>query len=1223
MPGEQLRVPDRQGGTAFFPSTWRLVRLLRASGALATVCVALVASDVGTTVRLGLIAVLFAIGGGVLSSNSTGRTKDERFASLVGIALSLGYVLLGLVPGWAPVAVVAAVSTAPWLVGLVLDFYREFFLGWDKGSYEGASSDDRATDRHITALALWDLLWRPLTITVWLAAALVSAAPDAAVALVPVGAVLMRQRLLSVVALAAVWAAGSSSPASLAAALVVGVSLLPLVPARPPARSLGLPAVASAWRQPVGRLRLLVGDRALRHGRHEDAVRRYRAAAARYRALDEHAALREANAHLEQGEHQRALDAATELTQSSSPVVRACAYRLRGEALRDTNQLDESLQELRRASSESVKLADRARVDLALSETLAQLGRFDDASRHARRASERLDGRRNLNARIRAIRVEAGARWQSGDLNGAKVASEGVLEQVMGVRWLRRHVLRNSDDAKVAWSPGAPLLVEYIRLTALEARIELASGRDGAAAIDDLIGCRDFFGLLAMRIDAAEISGVLAEAYAERGDDQRALGHALVRLLELDRVRYTLRGPTARARWARRFSAALADGLELSSRGRDPRLQAELIELARLQSLPLLRAPDDLVDQTLLATAPTVRVRRIASIGKVVRDEGAPAPIDIERAAELAAGTGAWWFSTWMGKGSLFWSVVPPHGRIEHGRLDASEGSPLEAALQQLKQSLPVLLTGESIEEMDIRLAASPLFASPEQELRLAQTLGDLLLPQPLREALVQQHTEGAARLRLAVAAAPQLGYVPWSLLAVSERPTTDRAKTTSPRLVELADWVLAPSAGVLAAGPTAQQQTDELPLRLAVLDTTSNDRYGALPAARRLADRLGDDVTVMGGRHWSDQVATRSVVLNTLRSIGPACTVLFACHARRGSVDRPSSSALVLAGETPESTPSWLTAGDIVAFGGDKGDRSPAQVFLAACDTSDLASSIAGEWLTLAPAFIAAGTRTVVTTSFPLIDASMHPDADDVFSAVTRADDIAEAVWRTQRAGLRSWQTPAQRRRPIAQTPLVWGAYAVCASGRSSTARAEDDGRTSAKPLALVSNRGLTALAATYRLAREVHDKTVTSAHFMAAYLLDEIDYYEDALLREVAATFGFRLLAKVLRATPAVSAIEIRPSQELVSTLATAMTIADNEGSRAHPEHIVRACKLSKSRGALLYKLVGASRRSQVGGAIAANLAEARVKLGPARVISDADPREQAFLNEVLTLAAATASA
>jgi hypothetical protein len=99
------------------------------------------------------------------------------------------------------------------------------------------------------------------------------------------------------------------------------------------------------------------------------------------------------------------------------------------------------------------------------------------------------------------------------------------------------------------------------------------------------------------------------EAASPEQRREKALGYLLRALRELDRNRSTLRSAPDRAAWSARLHAALAFTLALAAQSADTRLQAELIEFGRIQTLPHLDRPRTRDGQIALTVPPVILYR--------------------------------------------------------------------------------------------------------------------------------------------------------------------------------------------------------------------------------------------------------------------------------------------------------------------------------------------------------------------------------------------------------------------------------------------------------------------------------------------------------------------------------------------------------------------------------------------------------------------------------------
>src|SRR5579859_3266770 len=659
--------------------------------------------------------------------------------------------------------------------------------------------------------------------------------------------------------------------------------------------------------------------------------------------------------------------------------------------------------------------------------------------------------------RQRALRILAQHELDQGNTKQASQITERALDELIQNKAVGRLVLKDDPGKLVRRMYGnrGSMYVQLLRVDALDHTIRPTrkgerDGWDPEAAALAMSMARYADDLVELYLGQAR-NAVLAE------ERSTALSFAARALMELDRTRYLLAAQSSRTSWSTRFRRVLDFALDTAHVEEDHEFVAELLEFARVQTLPAATAEGS--TDLALSVPPIVLVNgrsRLARPG----EEHRPPHVTLQRAAEQAAGSGAWWLSFWNTDDWLYWALADPSGTASSGRISFAVGSPFRQLLDDLERALPVLLPGEDLAEADFRLAASPLLTDPPRERALSTALGDMLLPTTLVQAAVRRRAREGTRLPLAIAPTAALGYIPWSILVADNHHAAD-----PDRLIDVCDWVLAPSAALLCnAVPSPRRRA---PLALAVADTTNDPSLGELPGAREQATALPATVRVLGGRHWSSDPATLSRLEQALRAVGPETTVAFMCHAVRGSADQPSRGGLVLAPDlsdhsglhrptgaqpgppgqpcnSPEhgsgrtTTPRGyeiLTPQAIFAMN-KRGLTMPSQVILQACDTSALKDATSGEWLTIAPAFISAGAREVVATVYPLPDL---PGIDDpITAAALHGDSLQAAVARAQREGLVRW-TSGQYTEP-AHTPFAWGAYATVAvapSARTNTVNA------------------------------------------------------------------------------------------------------------------------------------------------------------------------------------------
>ena len=816
---------------------------------------------------------------------------------------------------------------------------------------------------------------------------------------------------------AAAWITSwSAVPLALAAASL-GMEIFRVSTGRLPRQWHPLPS-PSIWRYPMQAARCLLCDLRIRRSEIIPARRWLGPASGQW------AQYRAALLDLEERLYQPALSFGREMPLPNNLVVPAQILQARG--LSGTAQFDKARALYARLLSEVRHLDDRlySYLILYLAENELAAGQSADAVRAATWLTERPGSARDYFAHQRALRVLAQHELDQGNVKRASGIIERALDDGCRNRAIARLLVR-TDPGKLVrriYGNRGSMYMQILRMDALDHVIRPAkeADRDGwnpeaaamamsvARAADDLV---ELYLFEARRV-----------AQSDGRMHKDALALSARALMELDRTRYLLAAQSVRTSWSVRFHRTLSFALDAAHAHKDHEFVAELLEFARVQTLPAATAETS--GDLALSMPPVVLVNgrsRLARPGEHHR----PAHVSLERAAERAAGADAWWLSFWVTEKWLYWALVSPAGAATSGRIAFAVGSALRAILDDLERALPVLLPGEDPAAADFRLAASPLLTDPQRELALSAALGNVLLPDELTQAAAGKRACDGTRLPLAIAPAAALGYVPWSILVAGGHGSAD-----PDRLIDVCDWVLAPSAALICHAPAAARR--RAPLALAIADTTDAPALGELPGARAQAAALPADVRVLGGRHWSGNPATISRLKQELSAIGPDTTVAFMCHAVRGSTDEPSKGGLVLASSQPEPARNQssssrgydvLTPQAVFAMNKD-GIRMPRQVILQACDTSALKDAISGEWLTIAPAFISAGTREVVATVYPLPDL---PGIDDpVAAAALNGDTLQGAVARMQREGLLRW-TSGQAAHP-AHTPLAWAAYATIA---------------------------------------------------------------------------------------------------------------------------------------------------------------------------------------------------
>jgi tetratricopeptide (TPR) repeat protein len=1178
----------------------RIKRTIRAAVAIAVTVLALWFADVETQLRvLGIIVLVLLVLRFVIPG---GWESQAKRAAVVVPALAL-LVTLGSpeLPPWVPIGLVIVLAPLPPLLAMTSEFWLD---------------DLSVADRAAAIWGVWDRARSPLrvvtAVAVWLASSASGQDDMAALLLFPAAvAVAVGHPMVALAVVGISWPWAGNSTVWLACALLAAVAALSRRRVRPPRRSVGLPVGFGLHAHPMRRARIWWIDRSLSRSDWRTAELRAASFPSEPEARCVSAGLRLARARLEQDNLQGVHDALSPALRAASPVIRAAALRLRGEALRRGWQPDEAIAALRLALDADPDDEDhRSRAELAMAEALTQAGRPAEALAEAERAAATLRGRRNLVERFRAARLIALAAWKLDDLNRANEATDDALAISLSVRWLRQYVY-GRDDQELVFGSGAVLLVEWMRLQVLELQLKLDPSHTSSESeperdvLDDLEMFGAVFDMSGADLDRSEVDLLRAEMLAARKRPDRALDAALAAIGDLDRVRHALRTQADRAAWSAAVDRALTMAIRFAVELGKSAVVAELIELARVQALPMSGGIAQ--GEVALNAPPTVRVRGKARLirGFMSGTNGGLPPIDLERAAASAVGDGGWWLSFWDDGSALTWSLVPPSGEISHGRIQGTDGEDLSVALADLDCNLPVLQVGEDEPKFDMRLDKAAFRRSPEGEAELSARLGRLLLPERLREEALDRYRAGESPLRLAIAPAPRLGRVPWALLVVDSQTKGPDAV----RVVECVEWALAPSATLLVATGRRGRRANRMPLRLAVLDTAD---VPPLPAARSLASRL-PGVHVLGGRHWDAEPATFDAVWRALSAAGPESSVLFGCHAVRGDEKRPSDSALVLAPDDPADRSARLSAAALFDSPLDA-DVFPAQISLQACDTSDLASSAAGEWLSLAPAFLVAGARAVGTTQFPLVDVAA--DGRPFLSALVAGSDLADALRAEQLAGLASWRSVNRcSRPPLEDTPLAWAAHAVCSTGRAADWR-------EAAPLTRIPGSFVSFLDRCAKPVRERGGGIVTSAHLVSEYILGDTELLTGTFAREVGGELLLELIPRVLQLRPARGqGGGLHPSAELLAAVGRATRVAVSTTGFLEREHIVQAiAEGPPSPGRMLLSVMRLRSSLPLRQTLRATLRD-RTTLSPAAAQPPDDIR--ALVDEIAAVAQATAEA
>jgi hypothetical protein len=1108
------------------------------------------------------------------------------------VAVLMGVLVLDLDPVWLPLLVVTSIEAIPAFLATVIEFVRDEDTQSRKVLFWWVWSLVRRAMRVVLPLAIllvawlaWGHGWQLLLL---LPAAIAAAVGRPAIAVVNV-------------LLTAPWMWESTAWRAMTT-----LSLLFALSHRkvePPRRSVGLPYGFSPIRNPLQAMRVARIDRHLARGAWDGA--RSRATALSNTPGPAHAAamLRCAVAALAQDHIQDAFDALKPIADSAPPEFTAWRELIMSQALLRAAQPDAALEHLDRALGPLMAGREfNARWNLTRAQALLSLAQPGQALAAAETAMAGLKGKGMLTERFRCLWVLQRCRWELDDLTGALKIADDSLVLALSTRWMRQYLGSlgsNRSDEAVIFGRDAQLLVDFQRLDLLETRIKMdprytddrpAEVRDDQTA-RSLEMSSMLFDVTGASLDLASTNVTWADLLMKQGENGFAMGILIEAIAELDRVRHSLQAQADRSAWASIMNEALTIALQTAVRNEDPAVVAEVIELSRVQALPLL-GDESSEDTVAIASPPTVRVRGVACIARGGDDAEPRPPVDLEMAAASAAGPGAWWLSFWHDGNAVTWAVVPPAGELFFGQIAGDRYGDLRITLIDLEANLPVIRRGETEADVDLRIYGAAFRRSPQREAELSQALGDLLLPDPLRTELQARHILERDPLPLAIAPDPLLGQVPWGLLAVA-MPGQEEG---SLRLMEACSWTLAPSATLLAL--TSRDGTPNIPkpLRLAILDPAD---VPELREARLLASKL-PGVRILGGRHWSDSPATRSRIFSALSEVGPDSSVLFGCHAVRGDARRPSDSALIIAGSDDQHPCDALTASQLLR-NGTAPQGFPAQVSLQACDTSDLASSTSGEWLSLAPAFLAAGARAVTTTQFPLVDVELGAD-DGLLSALRNGDNLVEAVRLHQLDGLQAWRGQSGKGiPPLETTPLVWAAHAVCATGRA--------GAMPPAPQIAISTACIDLFESVLaRMNRDSRPQLVTSADLMGYWLSMRTELLEGTFLPSMMKEFLSEIGVRYMGGRRAPAGDGPRLSYELMAALPEAGRRAVSTGA-LQTEHIIASiAEGPSSPGRRLLQLLRLHDTLVLRRTIAANLREQQSRMranANSGVASDAERR------------------
>jgi hypothetical protein len=263
----------------------------------------------------------------------------------------------------------------------------------------------------------------------------------------------------------------------------------------------------------------------------------------------------------------------------------------------------------------------------------------------------------------------------------------------------------------------------------------------------------------------------------------------------------------------------------------------------------------------------------------------------------------------------------------------------------------------------------------------------------------------------------------------------------------------------------------------------------------------------------------------------------------------------------------------------------------LQACDTSDLHSAEAGEWLTIAPAFLAAGASVVVSTLFPLADAD-DPDAE-LLSSLLAGDDLRSSIRKLQLEHSRRWDAEdGAGVRSVADAPVVWGAYVVSAVGAADLDLIEVFRRENLKEREERLSVGAWRLfTCTVRTTRGLRGRVVSTADVLSEYL-DDTDLTWDTGWRTLFLFLGSPVLARWFRLFEHGSrGGKVRPTEELLECIRRASVAAALESRDLESEHVAREILATQTAGlrmARFLNTIGVVRESQIRNIIEDNLGQ-----------------------------------
>ncbi|TWG28149.1 CHAT domain-containing protein [Micromonospora palomenae] len=725
-----------------------------------------------------------------------------------------------------------------------------------------------------------------------------------------------------------------------------------------------------------------------------------------------------------QGDLQEALDTAIraerlarEYPELKSAVTPAARFQ-QAVVLGQIGRSEESVTHLEAVESTTgVDPFLKARATILRSENLVRAGKAAEATRMLEAAGRAGDFRRSRRLTTTYWLALSAAKEAAGDFGGAETAADEATEAI------ESEYLLPASATSVVISNVHRLVEAEIELSApLVRQAQLRMAKGDTDLIEDKIGFRHSRSAGRAALAGGDLLGgaraalVLSQAALQEGRPDVAEWYSSRALVALHRSRYLLRSQAHRHSWTRATGDAAAVLLEATAM-RDHGALLEIIESLRLQALPGTTADNEYAAGELpLATAtavslgpsPRTTLGRLTAVDRQV--------ISIRETGEKIASGSATWFGLWVSGDRLYWGVSEPAGDGFGGWIPFDANAPARAALRLLHDALPIARPREAPVISTRRAAQGPLSTTWTAERDLIRQVSDALLPTRLREHL--RTGAPGSRPCLVIAPPAELAHVPWGLLHVAD---DDR------RVVEVADWTLAPSVSLLDRVLT-RRSPRTTGLGVAVLDPTGGEtsvrgQKAPLTAAQKLKSDIPATATVLTGP-WdgTSPAATRQNLSDALRALGSDRAAFFACHCSRAPVGLSAQSSLLLTSTPEEAGDATLSAQDLLTDSAmDPAFPIPSEVVLSTCDSAGASTAAGGEWLSVGPAALWAGASAVVVSLFPVFD-NHRLDAHLVQQAADpgRTTTLACHLLDFQRKALAAWRDGDGD-----AAPLWWAGYA------------------------------------------------------------------------------------------------------------------------------------------------------------------------------------------------------